>query len=118
MGDEEPDTLYRDGLLRVERTEQPAGVRLVGEVDLSNAQGFARALASAGPGELVVDLSRCQHMGSAGIGAIIETWQRAEGRIRVHLVGASPTIRYALRVSGIDRFEGIQIEDRPGDGAS
>lgn len=88
---------------------------MVGEVDLSNAQGFARALAAAGAGELVVDLSECQHMGSAGIGAIIETWQRAQGRIRMHLVRPSPTIRYALQVSGIDRFEGIDIGDERGD---
>jgi anti-anti-sigma factor len=101
----------------VERTEQPIGVRVVGEVDLSNAQGFARALAAASAEELVVDLARCQHMGSAGIGAIIEVWQRAEGRIRMQLVRPSPTIRYALQVSGIGRFQGIDIAGEPRDAA-
>jgi anti-anti-sigma regulatory factor len=58
-----------------------------------------------------VDLSRCDHLGSPGIGSLIEVWQRLQGDIELRIVGATPTVRYALEVSGIDPFAGIRVLD-------
>jgi anti-anti-sigma factor len=107
----EPERLvYQDALVHVYRTYRPPGLRVVGEVDMSNADAFRSALETGRRGrDLTVDLSRCDHLGSPGIGALIEVWQRLEGDIDLQIVGASATVRYALEISGIDRFAGIRV---------
>jgi anti-anti-sigma factor len=112
----EPESLlYHDGMVHLYRTFRPPGVRVVGEVDMSNAEAFGDALETGRRnGDLTVDLTLCDHLGSPGIGALIEVWQRLEGEIDLRIVGATPTVRYALEVSGIDRFAGIRLIDPDG----
>ena len=82
---------------------------------MSNAEAFGTALETARRGRhLTVDLTLCDHLGSPGIGALIEVWQRLEGDIDLQIVGTTPTIHYALEVSGIDRFAGIRLTDPDG----
>jgi anti-anti-sigma factor len=102
--------VHEDAMVRIFRTRRPAGIRVVGEVDMSNAPVLGTALESSRRGQyLTVDLSECTHLGSGGIGSIIEVWQRHQGELELRIEGASPTIAYALEVSGITRFPGIQL---------
>ena len=81
---------------------------------MSNAAALAKALeAEADLLHLRVDLSACSHLGSAGIGAMIEVWQRTGAELTI--AGPSPGIRGALEISGITRFAGIQIVQEPPD---
>jgi anti-anti-sigma factor len=107
----DPESLvYQDALVHVYRTYRPLGLRVVGEVDMSNADAFGAALEAGRRGrDLTVDLSRCDHLGSPRIGALIEVQQRLQGDVDLRIVGATPTVRYALEASGIDRFAGIQV---------
>lgn len=107
----EPESLvYQDALVHIFRTYRPPGLRVVGELDMSNADAFRGALETGRRGrDLTVDLSRCDHLGSPGIGALIEVWQRREGDVDLRIVGPSATVRYALEISGIDRFAGIRV---------
>lgn len=108
---EQGTLIHQDALVRIFRGYDPPGVRIVGEVDLSNAASLTRALESVAElPQITIDLSACSHLGSAGIGAIIEVWQRGDAEITI--VDPSPTIRSALEISGIARFAGITLRER------
>jgi len=66
-----------------------------GEIDMSNAGDFATALAEAGDGPLVVDLTAVEYIDSAGLAAIFPYVER------VSLV-AKPLLAPVLTIAGLD----------------
>jgi anti-anti-sigma factor len=117
-----PSGIRRIGTIQAAVSEQPAlnilaiepiegGLRIVGQVDLSNVDQFREALAQAGTGawELVLDLADCTYMGSEAISALIETSKDlGEG----DLILRSPTefLQKVFDLTGIGRLRNVRVE--------
>lgn len=106
------------------RQENPARiVRVVGEIDLSNARDVMDAVAAALPHDrarVVLDLSPTAYVDSAGIAGLFRLAERVQQRRqRLHLVvpGHSP-IRKVIELTGLDQvvpvFESLEAVEEPG----
>jgi anti-sigma B factor antagonist len=89
-------------------------VRLVGELDATDAPTLSRALISATKftSRIVIDLSECEFIDSSGIAAIVEAWRGPDGpesRGNVVLAGASGQVDRIVRITGLHR--GITVFD-------
>lgn len=88
------------------------GLRVRGQVDLSNVEAFREAVsAGAGsPADLTLDLSECSYMGSEGIGVLIEAVKALEGR---SLILRSPggILMKVLDLAGISKLPNVVISD-------
>ena len=88
-------------------------VRVEGEIDRSNREVFEGALSEQGDGApRVLDLSAVEFMDSGALAALIVA---ADLRTpdRPILVVASPFVRRLLRITGLDRHEGIEVDAGP-----
>jgi anti-sigma B factor antagonist len=78
---------------------------VTGEIDMSNAEAFATALAQARPegddGSLVVDLTAVEYLDSAGLSVLFPHVEH------VRLV-AAPLLAPVLRIAGLDDITTIQ----------
>jgi anti-anti-sigma factor len=89
-------------LLRLVRTSEPAGVRLIGEADLSNRdalQTMLRQLMSETATQVapvVVDLTEVTFVDSSAARALVRAETRSEGRLR--LAGALPHLARLLQL--------------------
>ncbi|MER7167083.1 STAS domain-containing protein [Micromonospora sp. NPDC000207] len=86
------------------RADGAAVLHAVGEIDMSNADSFAAALAGAaegGEGFLVVDLTAVEYLDSAGLAAL---FPHAD---RVRLV-ASPLLAPLLAISGLSDLTTVE----------
>jgi anti-sigma B factor antagonist len=98
----------------VERQADVQIVRLMGEVDISNAAVLEEHISEAVPNDasgLVLDLSDTHYLDSAGIRMLFELAQRLEGR-RQSLVLAVPgdsLIRHSLIVTEVE--QAMALED-------
>lgn len=96
------------------RTERRNGMRILfvsGEIDLSSAPRFGRALDDAlGPGEvLVADLTGVEFIDSAGVRVLALAKRAAETqRVRL-LIIPSMIVSHVLEISGLDRA--FQVHD-------
>ncbi|MDQ4004889.1 MAG: STAS domain-containing protein [Actinomycetota bacterium] len=100
-------------LLEIEPIQD--GLRIRGEVDLSNIERFSQQVRGAArPGHLLVlDLSECDYLGSEAIGVLIETWKKVRDGGRLVLRSPGPTMRRVLELAGLGKFPDVDI---PGDG--
>ncbi|MGW1992656.1 STAS domain-containing protein [Embleya sp. NPDC001921] len=104
---------YADGVLRVERTSPPLGVRLFGEVDLDNCAHVRSALvaqSAGGTGDLYVDVSSLRFIDVAGIRTLVETALRIQPGRRLVLHRASEELCVLVRLAGWDRVPGLVLE--------
>ncbi len=94
----------RDFDLRVETTPAGAAVlRVSGELDLATAPRLEQAVARARPATpIVIDLSRCTFVDSAGMRSLVNASKSASPEGRVHLVATDPNILRVLEITGID----------------
>ncbi|MEU4422400.1 MEDS domain-containing protein [Actinoplanes sp. NPDC024001] len=101
-------------LLRAIRTTRPAGIRLLGEADLSNRQALRAILEhlvddTPSTGEpLVVDISELQYIDGATVRMLLDTAARAADRLRV--VGCSPHMQRLLTFNGAAASTGLIVE--------
>jgi anti-sigma B factor antagonist len=83
-------------------------VRVLGELDLSNASGLARQVETAvrsGRNCVVIDLTGITHMDSTGLAAMIEAHHLTQARRgRLALVVQSESVRRTIEVRGLDRL--------------
>lgn len=95
-------------ILSVEPIE--GGLRVVGQVDLSNVELLRDAIgrAASGASELVLDLSECTYMGSEGIGALIEA-VRWLGHGRLILRSPSGILMKVLDLAGITKLPNVHV---------
>jgi anti-anti-sigma factor len=97
----------------VERFGNAQVVRLLGEVDISNAAALEGHISDAVPNDatgLALDLSETRYLDSAGIRMLFELSQRLEGR-RQSLVLAVPEnslIRHSLIVTEVEQAMGLE----------
>jgi anti-anti-sigma factor len=87
---------------RVERREGIHLVRVLAELDLYSAPGFERALAplDAARERLVVDLTACRYIDSAGFAVLIRYHRALGGRLSLAVAPDAP-IRRAFAVAGL-----------------
>ncbi len=113
MSDEEAVT--EPTVLELHRTESPRGLRIAGEIDLSNVHEVGDALRREAeqPGELTLDLTGCRYIGSEGIAALIQTWQRVREAGKLTVVAGAGTVRRVLEMSGLQKFPNLEIVDPP-----
>jgi anti-anti-sigma factor len=98
--------------VEIEHIEGPRALRIIGEVDLSNADDL-RAAAGAEVEELggaVLDLSRCTYIGSEGIRVIVAMCNRTSEGGRVVLQHPTSHVRRVLKTAGLDRLPKLDIE--------
>ena len=86
------------------------GLRISGQVDLSNADTFRNAVLAAAGGtpKLALDLTDCSYMGSEGIGVLIEA-VKALGQGRLVLRAPSGILLKVLDVAGLSKLPNVEI---------
>ena len=104
-------------VLTVERDRNATGeiVRVVGELDLTNADILASALLDTGGATVLLDLSAVTFIDSAGIRAIDDAHSAYEEDGRSLLIVAPPESRVAwtFRIAGFDKqlLESVDVHD-------
>jgi anti-anti-sigma factor len=102
--------------LRMRRTENPQGLALVGEADLSNRRAMAAVLGALvddlpDPRQpIVIDLRGLTFADSAAAGLLVRAGHRAPAGVR--LIGCSPQISRVLAMLGADQVPGLTVERR------
>jgi anti-anti-sigma factor len=99
--------------LRVSRTKQPRGLRLSGELDVSNARTLARALSTevSEGGDVTVDLSGVAFLDSTGLEALIRAARDLQGRGRLILVSPQQSVRKIFEIVLLDQRANVEIRD-------
>jgi len=88
----------------VEEHDRAVVVRLVGELDLYNAEEVRETLdgvVARGPERVVVDLSEVMFIDSTGLGVLVEARSKLADRKSFLLSGPQPETRRALEISGL-----------------
>jgi anti-anti-sigma factor len=101
----EPDSGW-EPLLRIAYTSQPAGIRLSGEIDLSNRRSLAAVLSGlpedlaghAGP--IRIDVSKLRFADAAALALLVRAVRMMSGKVR--LVGGSPELSRLLELVAND----------------
>lgn len=98
------------GILEIEQVE--GGLRVRGQVDLSNVGAFREAVIgkASGGAELVLDLGECTYMGSEGIGVLIEAVQSLAGG-RLVLRSPGGIIKKVLDLAGLSKLPSVEISE-------
>lgn len=103
------------GSVEFERWDELTLVRIVGEVDISNARELLAAIEAGAPEEtstLAVDLTGTTYLDSAGIQLLFLLAERLDGRrrrLRLIVPEGAP-IRAVLELTGLPKL--VPLEDR------
>ena len=100
-------------LLTVERTDQPRGFRLIGELDASNVGMLSDALGRevGQGGDLTLDLGGLAFMDSSGIQVLIKTAQDLGTNGRLILKSPGDLVRRILSLIPMDKLTNVEIVD-------
>ena len=100
-------------LLSVERTDEPRGFRLVGELDASNVGMLGDALQRevAMGGDLTLDLGGLAFMDSSGIQVLIKTAQDLSGQGRLILQSPGDLVRRILALIPMEKLENVEVRN-------
>jgi len=100
-------------LLTVERTDDPRGFRLIGELDASNVGMLSDALGReiGQGGDLTLDLGGLAFMDSSGIQVLIKTAQDLGDNGRLILQSPGELVRRILSLIPMDKLTNVEIVD-------
>ena len=104
-------------LLRAVRTQDPAGVRLIGEADLSNRDALRAVVqhlagdTPAGDRPLVVDIAGLRFLDVAAVRLLVDV--AAAGDTPIRVTGCSPGVQRLLTASGAATVPGLIVEPAP-----
>jgi anti-sigma B factor antagonist len=97
----------QDGLLTVQHDKNRNGyrLRLLGELDLSNAEAFAEELEraqSAGSEEIILDIEQLKFIDSTGLGVLVKAaqWSEVNGR-RLRVTQTTAEVSRVLELTGV-----------------
>ncbi|MGW7090455.1 STAS domain-containing protein [Streptomyces sp. NPDC054871] len=101
---------YADARLRIWRTHSPPGLRLAGEVDLTNQAAFMGHLLTVNgpptdPADVTVDLTRVTFLNFASLHALAAFASMLEPGRRLVLHTKSPVVFEIIAACGWDRPE-------------
>ena len=88
-------------------------IRLIGEVDISNAGDVGRAIEAAVPNDaldVAIDLSATRYLDSAGLSLLVRLSQRLEARrqrLRLVIPMDSP-VRAVVELTGLPKVLGVE----------
>jgi anti-anti-sigma factor len=98
-------------VLEIEPIDEDRGLRLVGEVDLSNVDQLKTALdpqVDRG-GEITLDVAGLSFIGSAGVQVLIRALIDLEGRGVIVLRSPGESLRQLIGIMGLDRFPNLEV---------
>jgi anti-sigma B factor antagonist len=85
------------------RPGSDGGIRLIGRLDASAAEGAMAALRQL-VDSVTADCAELDYISSAGLGVILETYKRLHGLgLDLRLVNVPPRIRNVFRYAGLDQ---------------
>jgi len=98
-------------LLEIQETSQPRVFRLVGELDISNAEILAAVLDREvdEQGDISLELSELTFMDSSGIRVLLRAMDRLNGRGKIMLVSPTSSVRHVLSLMGLDDRDSIRV---------
>lgn len=103
--------------LEIRRLEQPRGLAISGELDLSTVAPLSEALSDLiedGPSkdDLVLDLAGLTFMDSTGLRTLLDAAERLTGERALILRGTRDPVRRVIEIAGIQRVaENLVIEE-------
>jgi anti-anti-sigma factor len=107
-----PETAFDpEASLRISRTRNPLGLRLTGEVDLSNRTALSAMiehLFDGGPPEVTVDVSGLTFADTAAARILVNAAEGGPGRLR--LAGCSPALLRLLEFHHAAEVPGLIVE--------
>jgi anti-sigma B factor antagonist len=100
-------------MLEITRTEEPKGLRIEGDVDLSTVEKFRMALAPMvhDGGDIVLDVSDMQFIDSSGAQVLIGALEDLDDRGRLLLVRPRRMVVRMVKVMGLERFENLEVRE-------
>jgi anti-anti-sigma factor len=89
-------------IFRVETTETPGELRLIGELDIAGAETLSRAIAGVDNGNLSLslDLTRLEFLDSSGLRELLKAAREHPER-RIRLLSPSPSVHKVLEIAGV-----------------
>jgi anti-sigma B factor antagonist len=93
------------------RPDGTAVLTAVGEIDMSNAGQLQDALDQAGDGPLVIDLTSCEYLDSAGLTVLFTHADHIE-------LVAAPLLVPVLRISGLSEIAEVHPPEAAPDAAA
>jgi anti-anti-sigma factor len=103
---------YRDQIAAIARLGGGTGIRVSGELDLSNRDAWAAIVTEVVQGasdEVVIDLSEVSFIDAGGLGVLVAAAERNPGR-RVVLASPGPMVREVLGLVGWDRLPNLVLD--------
>jgi len=99
--------------LRIMQSADASGLRLVGELDISNVSTLAEAMRAdiERGGDVVLDIGGLAFMDSSGIQLLIKTSRELEGRGRLRLISPGELVRRTLALVPVERLGNVEIVD-------
>ena len=102
-------------LLEIEKTQEPRGFRLTGELDASNVTDLSAALEpeiQAG-GDLTLDVSELRFMDSSGIQVVVRAARGLGERGNLVLLHPTDVVRRLLELIPVARLDNVEVRERP-----
>ncbi len=105
---------FANGLLRITLTRRPPGVRLEGEIDMTNAPAVRRALAAVieshpDLADLHVDLERLEFIDVEGLRLLVDTARKLAGGRRLVLRATPPYLSTMLSLANWEQTPGLRV---------
>jgi anti-sigma B factor antagonist len=100
-------------LLDIRETDQPRAFRLIGELDMSNADTLAALLdrEAQAEGDITLDLSELTFIDSSGIRVLLKAMESLNGKGMLVLFSPSSSVRHILLLMGLDEGDRIRVID-------
>jgi anti-anti-sigma factor len=98
-------------LLEIHGTGRPRAFRLIGELDISNADTLRAVLDREidREGDITLDLSELTFIDSSGIRVLLRTMDRLHGRGRLLLLSPTSSVQSILSLMGLDGRDAIRV---------
>ncbi|WP_107775104.1 MEDS domain-containing protein [Nocardioides sediminis] len=104
--------VHRDDIVAIARLEDRTGLRVFGELDLSNRDAFADAVATVArscPGDVVVDMTDVSFIDLDGIAVLVRAAERHPDR-SVVLLSPNPMVHRVLVLTGWDALPNLVLD--------
>jgi anti-sigma B factor antagonist len=102
-------------LLQVLPTSEPRTVRLIGELDASNAEEFLEALLPQvdGGGDLVLNLAQLSFVDSMGLRSFLRIARRLENTGKLFLDSPQRAVARTIELVGLEQAANIAVVGAP-----
>jgi anti-anti-sigma factor len=98
-------------LLDIVQTDQRRTFRLIGELDISNAETLAAILdrEAQEQGDINLDMSELTFIDSSGIRVLLRAMDRLDGQGKLVLVAPTHPVRQILALMGLQDRDGLLV---------